>query len=353
MGFAYQHCIDTIPPSAAAKDKISNLIASLVIPNPLVYGAQGSAGCSPGVNVYAYAQHWGFLPENTPEAQTSFVETEAAERGLGVSAGPVDPSYQVEPLHFRLEHHLVAAETHPSEKIRRLATKQAAESVSIILKTPLCQPGQVFTNPRGYGWVMLGLRQWAHLAGDSAAIAGWAICMEKLTQQVGTSELGEPYLTQHPSGKDHGEKLVCTWMTSIAAKAIALGLRDSGGYGAHPALSRLAAKALDCLVYAEQMGSQLTGLPGRLVDDYMPGTHIIPGYEEKYGTMGRWTYPAALELSRAGVPGAREFLDGPVRTAFMADNLMRPSDWKVGNGYGSMHAAGIAAHMAPYFDWRQ
>lgn len=352
MGFIDRHTAGSVAPSPAAQKTISALLAALPIPNPSVYGAQGSAALAPGYNLYAYAHRWGCLPA-VADKQAQFISDDEAWRGLGVQAGPAKPTYAVEPLHFRIDQHLVVAESHPDDEVRRRAHKQAGESVSLILKDKVCVPGAAFTNPRGFGWTMRGLRNWWLVTGDPAAAAGWAECMAKLAAQHGVTVDDQPYLTLHPSGADHFHQFVCTWMTGIAGAGIAEGVADSGGYGVSPTLDALAARALACLVWAEEQGSGLTGLHGRLCDDYIPlDGWLKPGYEAKYGVMARWCYPAARTLAEAGVPGATEFLNGPIRAAWEADDQMRPANWRVGNGYGAMHAAGIGAFMAPVFGFR-
>lgn len=353
VSFIEEHTRDSVEPSPAARKAILALLAALPIPNPSVYGAQGSAALAPGYNLYAYAHRWGFLPD-VADKQAQFVRDDETWRGLGSSAEPTKPTYAVEPLHFRIDQHLVVSETHPDEAVRRKAWKQAAESVAVILKDRVCLPGQTYTNPRGFGWTMDGLRRWWLSSGDHAAAAGWGECMKKLAAQHGETDDGQPYLTLHPSGADHFHQFVCVWMTGRAAFALAQGSRDLGGHGTNPTLDALTERALACLVWAAEQGSALTGLPGRLSDDYIPlDGWLKPGYESKYGVMARWCYPAALELARAEVPGAQKFLDGPIRDAFLADDMMKPANMKVGNGYGAMHAASIAAFMAPAFGFRE
>jgi hypothetical protein len=352
VGFIDRHTAGSVAPSPAAQTAITALLAALPLPNPSVYGAQGSAALAPGYNLHAYASRWGHLPP-VADKQAQLVSDDEAWRGLGTSAGPLKPSYSVEPLHFRIDAHLVIAETHPDDDVRRRAHKQAGESVALILKDKVCTPGAAFTNPRGFGWTMRGLRNWWLTTSDPAAAGGWGECMAKLSAQHGCTADGQPYLTLHPSGADHGHQFCCVWMTGIAGAGIAEGVLDSGGYGVNPTLDALASRSLACLVWAEQQGSGLTGLPGRLCDDYIPlDAWLKPGYEAKYGVMARWAYPAARLLAEAGVPGAVEFLQGPITAAWEADEQMRPAAWKVGNGYGAMHAASIAAFMAPVVGWK-
>ena len=352
--FVALHCADTVPPSDAAKGAIGALLSALSIPNPKVYGAQGSAALAPGVNLYAYAHKYGFLPDVAAK-QAVFVAEEQEWRGLGVNAGAQDPSYAPEPLHFRVDQHLTIAEIHPDAAVRTLAWNQAAESIAILMATKLCLPGQPFTNPRGYGWGMEGLRNWWLVSSAPDVVTAWFTCLQKLYDQKGwTDLLALPYLTEHPAGGDHGNQKVCTWMTGRAALAVAMGVRAMGGYGNHAQMDAVAHQALNCLVHAAAEGEAMTGLSGRLVDDYNPlAGWLKPGYEAKYGVMSRWAYPAVLELTRAGVPGAQAFLEGPIHDAFLADNMMKPSEWKVGNGYGSLHMASIATQLAPWFTWRQ
>lgn len=352
MSFIQSHLADAVAPPAAHREKIAALLDNLPVPNEEVYGHQGSAALAPGFNLYAYAHHFGFTPASVADRQRTFVGEEKDWRGLGVTAGPLQPDYAVEPIHFRVDQHLVIAETHPDAGTRKLALKQAAESVSLLLASPLCVPNAPFTNPRGYGWGMDGLRNWWIATADPAAATGWATCMGKLKTSNNVTVGGEPYLTLHPAGADHGLKSVSVWMTGRAAFAVAHGVRDSGGYGKDAGMDAVADRALACLVYAEKQGKAATGLSGRLVDDYLPGPWLNPLTAHKFGTMSRWAYPAALELARAGVPGADVFLDGPIRDAFLADDQMRPINWKVGNGWGSMHVAGLACFMAPRFGFR-
>lgn len=352
----------TVAPSPAARKAIGALLSGIPVPNEPVQTAQASARMMPGVDPWLYAHEEGLLPPLAHDAQALFADQEREWLGLGTTGGVavsalwggkyVTPTLP-DANHVTVRPHLTIATTHPDASVRKLARLQASELVEVVQDMTVCKPGASFTNPRGLAHALDALLDWTAVAPhDVEAMKSAVVVLGKVEGGHSTSK-PEPHFTLHASKADHGERLVCSWMSGgRLARTVAIMGQRAGGYGKVPSLDALMERGLACLQYSAAHGQRLTGLIGRFVDDYIPTPWLKPGTETAYGAMNRWHYPAVVELARAGVPGAREFLDGPVRVAWEADDQMKPSRWLVGLGAQAAQAASIAIATAPAFGWR-